>query len=72
MFLAVCKFTQQGLEKLNDLTTQHFFCATNHCDIAALEQVMEKQNRIEELEDNGFKCNIRQQTCSVCGKPDHN
>jgi hypothetical protein len=66
------KFNQQGLEKLNDLTTQHFLCATNHRDVVALKQVMEKRNRIEELEDDRFKRNIRQQRCSVCGKVDHN
>ena len=33
---------------------------------------MEKRNCIEELEDSGFKRAVRQQTCSVCGKPDHN
>ena len=46
-------------EKLNDLTTQHLR-ATNHHDVAALKQVMEKRNCIEELEDDGFKRNIQQ------------
>ena len=37
-----------SLEKLNYITTQHFLRATNHRDVAALKQVMEKQNRMEE------------------------
>ena len=48
----ISKFTQQGLEKLNDL---HFWRSTNHRDEQALKQVMEKRNRLEELEDAGYK-----------------
>ena len=69
---SICQFSQQGLEKLNDITTQHFLRGTNHHDVAALKQVMEKRNRIEELDDKGFKRSIRQQKCGVCGKLDHN
>lgn len=69
---SVCKFNQQELENTNDLTTQHFLHATNHHDVTALKQVMEKRNCIEELEDNGFKHSVRQQRCSVCGKVNHN
>ena len=37
-------FNQQGLEKLNDLTTKHYQRATNHQGYEALKQVLEKRN----------------------------
>ena len=37
----VVKFTQQGLEKLNDVTTKQFQCATNHQESQSLRQVLE-------------------------------
>ena len=39
---SVVKFTQQGLEKLNDLTTKHFQRATNHHESQSLLQILEK------------------------------
>ena len=71
VYCSVCKFSQQGLEKLNDITTLNFLRGTNHHDVAAFKQVMEKRNRIEELKDKGFKRSIKQQKCGVCGKLDH-
>ena len=52
---SICKFYQQGLEKLNDVTTQHYLRGMNHRDLEALAQVMQKRNRLEELENSGFK-----------------
>ena len=49
----VVMFSQQGLEKLNDLTTKHFQCASNQREYDALKQVLEKRNRLELLEDTG-------------------
>lgn len=46
-------FSQQGLEKLNNLTTKHYQRATNHQGYQALKQVLEKRNWMELLEDNG-------------------
>jgi len=43
-------FNQQGLEKLNNLTTKHFQRASNHQEYNALKQVLEKRNRLELLE----------------------
>ena len=43
----VVAFTQQGLEKLNDLTTQHFQRSSDYRDYEALKQILEKWNRIE-------------------------
>ena len=68
----VVAFTQQGLEKLNDITTQHFQRASNYRDYEALKQILEKWNRIEALEDNGYSRKIRCQTCSICKKVGHN
>ena len=39
-------FTQQGLEKYNDVTTKQYFRATNHKGTQAFMQIMQKQNRI--------------------------
>lgn len=66
------QFTQQGLEKLNDLTTQHFLRSTNHRNSEALTQVLQKRNRLEELTDNGFKRTLRLHHCKVCGETTHN
>ena len=71
-FENVCKFNQQGLEKLNDVTTQHYMRASNHREAEALTQVMEKRNRLEELENNGYKRTIRPRHCSICHNPGHN
>ena len=38
----ISKFSQQGLEKLNDLTTIHFQHASNHREQEALKQLLEK------------------------------
>uniref|UniRef100_A0A1X7URJ4 Uncharacterized protein n=1 Tax=Amphimedon queenslandica TaxID=400682 RepID=A0A1X7URJ4_AMPQE len=39
-------FSQQGLEKLNDLTTLHYTTGTNHCHTndEALRQLVLKRN----------------------------
>jgi len=43
----VISFTQQGLEKLNDVTTKQFQRSSNHRGISSLKQILEKRNRIE-------------------------
>ena len=68
----VAKFTQEGLEKLNDITTKHYQRSTNHRDQEALRQVLEKRNRIEDLEDSGYARKRRKIMCSVCGESGHN
>jgi len=40
-------FTQQGLEKLNDLTTKYFQHSTNHHERESLLHILQKQNRLE-------------------------
>ena len=71
-FSSVCRFNQQGLEKLNDVTTQHYLRGTNHREMQALTQVMQKRNRLEELENMGYKRTVRERHCSVCGESTHN
>ena len=69
---SILPFTQQGLEKYNDIMTKQYFQATSHDD-RALTQIMEKQNRLEYLRDSGAqpkKC--FEVTCSRCNKKGHN
>ena len=63
---------QQGLEKLNDVCTIHFQQSSNHRDIQALKQILEKRNRIEQLEDSGYQKQKKEQECSVCKTMGHN
>lgn len=68
----ITQFTQQGMEKLNDVSTKYYFRATNHHRQESLAQLLLKRNRIEELEDKG---NIRQKRdlhCSLCKQCGHN
>jgi hypothetical protein len=44
----VSLFTMQGLEKLNDFTTQHYFNSTNR-QTDYLFQLIRKRNRIETM-----------------------
>ncbi len=46
---SILPFTQQGLEKLNDVMTKHYFRATSHQNEKALLQMM------EHLQDSGAK-----------------
>ena len=68
----IIRFTQQGLEKLNDLTTKYFQQSINHRELSSLRQMLEKRSRIELLEDNGFEWKTYRQVCSICKLPGHN
>ena len=48
-------FTQQGLEKLNDVTTKYFQRSSNHHEMGSLKQILEKHNSLEALEDEGHQ-----------------
>ena len=48
-------FSQQGLEKLNDVSTKYFQRSSNHRNEEALKQMLQKVNRIEILRDNGYE-----------------
>ena len=69
---SILPFTQQGLEKLNDVVTKNFFRSSCHRD-EALKQLIEKQNRIEHLNDAGKKrAKLYEVECSNCSKHGHN
>lgn len=68
----ITKFKEQGLQKLNDLTTTHYMRSTNHKDMGALHQLILKRNRMENLECDGYDYTKRICTCSICGQPGHN
>ena len=69
---SILLFTQQGLEKLNDVVTKNFFRSSCHRD-EALKQLIEKQNRIEHLNDAGKKrAKLYEVECSNCSKHGHN
>ena len=48
-------FTQQGLEKYNDITIKYYFQSTHHKGEQAPRQLMEKQNSIDHLCDSQAK-----------------
>ena len=52
---SILPFTQQGLEKHNDSMTKNFFRSSCLRGEQALQQLVEKQNRIEHLNDIGAK-----------------
>ena len=52
---SIIPFTQQGLEKKNNIITKTFFQSSNHQGDIALRQIVEKQNRVEHLETIGAK-----------------
>jgi len=72
LYRNVGMFTQQGLEKSNDFTTIFYQHASNHREQEALRQVLEKRNRIDELEENGYQRVGREQKCSICKEKGHN
>lgn len=67
-------FTQQGMEKLNDQTSIDYARSTNHNyrTLEALKQLIEKKNRIEYLEDEGFERAKKSRVCFLCKTPGHN
>lgn len=59
----ILQFTQQGLEKYNDVMTKDYFRCTSHHGDNALLQIMQKQNRLEHLRDldvEPSKCKVLQ------------
>ena len=52
---SILAFTQQGLEKYNDVITKDYFRATSHKGKQALLQIMQKRNRLEHLRDSGVQ-----------------
>ena len=67
----IVTFSQQGLEKLKDITTIHFQHSTNHREAEALQQLLEKRNRLDELESECQRSK-QIQKCSLCKSVGHN
>lgn len=66
-------FTQQGLEKYNDVMTKDYFRGSNHQGEQALLQIMQKHNRMEHLKDLEVKTPKHHEvTCSNCSVEGHN
>ena len=68
----ISSFTQQGLEKVNNITTNFYQRASNHHDFDSLKQILEKHNRLETLEHRGFFRTKKTQKSSLCGSVGHN
>ena len=68
----ISSFTQQGLEKVNDITTKFYQRASNHHDFESLKQILLKHNRLEALEYHGFLRTKQIQKCSICRSVGHN
>ena len=70
---SIIPFTQQGLEKHNDIMTKIYFRASSHRGVEALRQIIEKRNRIEYFVDNGSK-RVKKHNivCSNCRSAGHN
>ena len=68
----ISKFCRQGLEKLNDVTTLHYLRGTNHKKREALVQMLQKRNRLEDLEAKGYQRQKHICKCSNCGQAGHN
>ena len=70
---SILPFTQQGLEKFNDVMTKHYFRATSHQNEKALLQLIQKHNRLEHLRDEDAQlCKHHDVHCSNCGSTGHN
>ena len=68
----IALFSQQGLEKMNDDVTKFYFRSINHHDEASLKQILQKLNRLEELEDNGYGRLKLLHICRICRQSGHN
>ena len=70
---SIVQFTQQGLEKYNDLMTKDFFRSSSHRGMQCFIQILQKQNQLEHLESIGAKrTKLYQVKCSNCKEHGHN
>lgn len=70
---SILPFTQQGLEKYNDLMTKDYFQPTPHHGEQSLTQILQKQNRLEHLQSTGAKRAKKHEiTCSKCQQQGQN
>lgn len=64
-------FTQQGMEKYNDVTSKNFFRSSNHRGVSALQQIFYKKSRVQYLEQAGCARIKKKYKCSNCDKEGH-
>lgn len=69
---SILQFTQQGIEKYNDVMTKDYFRSTSHHKESSLVQILQKQNRVEYLKSMGSDREKRQTNCRNCRLPGHN
>ncbi len=69
---SILPFTQQGLEKYNDVMTKDYFRSTSHRTEESLVQIMQKQNHIEHIESVGANRKRHEVTHSNCKQQGHN
>ena len=69
---SILPFTQQGLEKYNDMMTKEYFCATCHRNDEALIQIIQKQNRLEHRDSGPMAPKCFEIRCSNCSQTGHN
>lgn len=72
LYGSLAPYSQQGLEKLNDDVTKMYYRGTNHRIKEALEQILLKRNRTEELARQSCSRTKRLHKCTLCGKSGHN
>ncbi|KAJ8018072.1 hypothetical protein HOLleu_44137 [Holothuria leucospilota] len=65
-------FSQQGLEKLNDIVTKWYFRSSNFRGKESLKQVMMKQNRMNYLRPSCSRVKTLTVKCKQCGTDGHN
>ena len=64
-------FTQQGMEKYNDITSKNYFRSTNHQGVSAIKQLFLKRKRAQHLEAAGCEREKRDYCCSNCHAVGH-
>ena len=69
---SILQFTQQGIEKYNDVMTKDYFRSTSHHKESSMVQILQKQNRVEYLKSMGSDREKRHTNCSNCLLPGHN
>ena len=62
---------ERAINKMNDDVTKFYFRSTNHHDEASLKQILQKLNRLEELEDNGYGHLKLLHICRICRQSGH-
>ena len=70
LYKNVAFFSQQGIEKYNDVASKNYFRSSNHREISALKQLLKKY-RVQFLEAAGFERVKQSYQCSNCSSQGH-